>query len=312
MSMSQEEIEALMNGIEVPEDSGSSSEEVEEEVAVQETEEEQSKSMSEEDIAKLLSQTDEEAQELEEAEKAETIEDIDAKADDVKDNISEVLNEIDNMQEDEIVEEVANEQSSSNSEDDDEFNEKAKSWTEDKITKGEFPFPAEPSTKVVSQLNEVANDSEEKAGQIFDVLSYILDDNAITQKNNKKTVEFLNKQVELLNALSHKFPNIKLFEERLKETKEIEELTKDLSNRISAEDMKLFEAMELMQFHDINRQKIERVMSVIRKLTTYLNNLFEEDENYEEIAVAKHIHGDSNAELVGADDLDALIAEFSK
>ncbi|MDX9795430.1 MAG: hypothetical protein RBT24_01250 [Arcobacteraceae bacterium] len=288
MSMSQEEIEALMNGLEVPEEDSTSSEETEEESIEEDT---PSQSMSEDDIAKLLSSTDEEE---------EIIEDSESKNADVKDDISEVLNEIDNMEDDDI------------SSDDAEFTEKAKNWTEKKITKGEFPFPAEPSTKVVSQLNEVANDSEEKAGQIFDVLSFILDDNAVIQKSNKNMVSFLDKEIELLNALSNKFPNINIFDERLKEAQSMKEITSDIANRISAEDMRLFEAMELMQFHDINRQKIERVMSVIRKLTVYLNNLFEEDDDYEEIAVAKHIHGDSNSDLVGAEDLDALIAEFSK
>lgn len=310
MSMSQEEIEALMNGLEVTEDESTAEDEVVEEDAT----DDESQSMSEEDIAKLLSQTGDEDNS-----------DDTEKSSDVKDDISEVLNEIDNMEDDDIIsdeddilsevdfegEEVSfNDEN--NTDDDIEFTEKAKNWTEKKITKGEFPFPAEPSTKVVSQLNEVANDSEEKAGQIFDVLSFILDDNAIIQKNNKNIASFLDKEMELLTALSNKFPNIKVFDERLKEAQAIKDVTSDISNRISAEDMRLFEAMELMQFHDINRQKIERVMSVIRKLTVYLNNLFEEDDDYEEIAVAKHIHGDSTSDLVGAEDLDALIAEFSK
>ncbi len=34
--------------------------------------------------------------------------------------------------------------------------------------------------------------------------------------------------------------------------------------------MHIFQGMELMQFNDINRQKMERVMSVIRKLSIYL------------------------------------------
>lgn len=315
MSMSQEEIEALMNGLEVPEEDSTSDEEIVEENMQEDV---PSQSMSEDDIAKLLSSTDDEE---------ELIEENESKIADVKDDISEVLNEIDSMEEDDISSEEEDilsqndlekepegidELSEEDNSDDVEFTEKAKHWTEKKITKGEFPFPAEPSTKVVSQLNEVANDSEEKAGQIFDVLSFILDDNAIIQKSNKSMVSFIDKEIELLNALSNKFPNINVFDERLKEAQAMKEITSDIANRISAEDMRLFEAMELMQFHDINRQKIERVMSVIRKLTVYLNNLFEEDEDYEEIAVAKHIHGDSNSDLVGAEDLDALIAEFSK
>ena len=79
---------------------------------------------------------------------------------------------------------------------------------------------------------------------------------------------------------------------------------------INAEDSEIFQAMELMQFNDINRQKIERVMSVIRKLSSYLNNLFEDNSPQKDIAVAKHIHGDSTDDLIG-DDLDKLIAEFS-
>jgi hypothetical protein len=313
MSMSQEEIEALMNGLELPDEQNDTLPE-EDEVEEDNSDVSESQTMTEDDIAKLLSQTDDEE------------EDTDTsvpKNADIKDNISEVLSEIDNMEEDDIITEedddivdnmddVADDMTADSPVDDLEFDEKAKNWTEKKISKGEFPFPAEPSTKVVSQLNEVANDSEEKAGQIFDVLSYILDDNALIQKSNKSIVSFVNKEIELLNALSAKFPNIKVFDERLAEAQTIKEITSDIANRISAEDMKLFEAMELMQFNDINRQKIERVMSVIRKLTAYLNNLFEEDEGYEEIAVAKHIHGDSNSDLVGAEDLDALIAEFSK
>jgi len=51
-------------------------------------------------------------------------------------------------------------------------------------------------------------------------------------------------------------------------------------------------------------------MSVIRKLSLYLNNLFEDEGNSKEIAVARHIHGDDTDDLIG-DDLDKLIAEFS-
>ena len=51
-------------------------------------------------------------------------------------------------------------------------------------------------------------------------------------------------------------------------------------------------------------------MAVIKKLSTYLNNLFEDETGYHEVATAKHIHGDENSDLVDDADLDALIAEF--
>ena len=69
--------------------------------------------------------------------------------------------------------------------------------------------------------------------------------------------------------------------------------------------------MELMQFNDINRQKIERVMSVIRKLSLYLNNLFEDDRNQKKLLLQNiFMVMDYSNDLIG-DDLDKLIAEFS-
>ena len=52
-------------------------------------------------------------------------------------------------------------------------------------------------------------------------------------------------------------------------------------------------------------------MFVIRKLSMYLNNLFEDDGQQKNVQLLKHIHGDETNDLIG-DDLDKLIAEFSK
>lgn len=346
MSMSQEEIEALMNGLDIAEEEKPAEESPE-------VEEENNASMSEDDIEQLIAATNSDAPKEDEtpAENEETVtEDTEIEKDscdndetlatpDVKDDITDVLNEIDNMStpEDEAVaddsevdlssveeeltpmddistDELEEEliQDIDDSGDDEEFNKKAESWTSEKINKGEFPLPVEPNTKVVSQLNEVANDSEEKASKIFDVLSFVLDENDAISKNKKDIDAFLDKEVELLTSLSKKFPNIAVFKERLEEAENMKAVTADISSKLDAENMQIFEAMELMQFHDINRQKIERVMSVIRKLSTYLNNLFEEEGEVKEIAVAKYIHGDGDSDVVGADDLDALIQEFNK
>lgn len=346
MSMSQEEIEALMNGLDISEEEKPAEESTE-------AEEESGASMSEDDIEQLIAATnsetpEEETSEVEdeekpskesEIEKVESDNDETLASPDVKDDITDVLNEIDNMPtpEDELPEDESEEEANSVEEeltsmddistdeleeeliqeiddnnDDEEFNKKAESWTSEKINKGEFPLPVEPNTKVVSQLNEVANDSEEKASKIFDVLSFVLDENDAISKNKKDIDAFLDKEVELLTSLSKKFPNIAVFKDRLEEAENMKAVTADIGSKLDAENMQIFEAMELMQFHDINRQKIERVMSVIRKLSTYLNNLFEEEGEVKEIAVAKYIHGDGDSEVVGADDLDALIQEFNK
>lgn len=186
-----------------------------------------------------------------------------------------------------------------------------KEWSSSKISEGVFPFPAENDTKVVSQLSQVANDSEEKVSQIFDVLSLTLDNNTEVRKKIKEYEEFILSQNKLLNSLSNKFPKIGVFQEQLDKVKSFESSIKGLKTLLDDEDMHIFQGMELMQFNDINRQKIERVMSVIRKLSIYLNNLFE-DENPKDLPMARHIHGDKDTEDLVGDDLDKLIAEFNK
>lgn len=180
-----------------------------------------------------------------------------------------------------------------------------------KIDKGIYPMPVEKEHKVVNQLNEVAEDSEAKASQIFDVLSFILDENDLLQRNTTQVQNFINAQIKLLETLNSKFPNIDVFGENLEKANEVQNLLNEITSGIEDENNKVFEAMELMQYHDINRQKIERVMAVIRKLALYLNGLFEDDSNKPEVQIAKHISGDSS-QTVSEDDLDSLIAEFSK
>jgi len=182
---------------------------------------------------------------------------------------------------------------------------------ETKIDKGLFPLPSSNEHKIVNQLNQVAEDSEEKASQIFDVLSFILDENEKVESALNKNSKFIESQVELLTKLTTKFPKIQLLQDQLNDANDLKNTCSDTKNVVAEENNKIFEAMELMQYHDINRQKIERVMSVIRKLTTYLNGIFEDDSNKPEVQIAKHISGDSNNTLDN-DDLDSLINEFNK
>ena len=179
-----------------------------------------------------------------------------------------------------------------------------------KIDEGILPLPSSKEHKIVNQLNEVAEDTEEKATQIFDVLSYILDENEKVTASNDKCKEFIESQIELLEKLSSKFPNIQLLQENLEKANEVKELTATTVDTINDENNKIFEAMEIMQYHDINRQKIERVMSVIRKLTNYLNGIFEDDSNKPEVQIAKHISGDGS-ESMDEGDIDSLINEFN-
>ena len=299
MSMSQEDIESLMNGLDMP--AQDSVETIKEEPIPEEK-------VNTEEIEALLSQV----------EKNEDKDSLVSPASEKKiSEIGDLLNDIED--DDDLIDDIILENHSpvaapvqetvtKSSKSDDDI---VKEWSSSKISEGVFPFPAENDTKVVSQLSQVANDSEEKVSQIFDVLSLTLDNNSDMRKRVKEYEEFVLSQNKLLSSLSNKFPKIELFKQQLEKVKSFENSLKDLKTSIDEEDMHIFQGMELMQFNDINRQKIERVMSVIRKLSIYLNNLFE-DDNPRELPMAKHIHGDQDTQDLVGDDLDKLIAEFNK
>ena len=299
MSMSQEDIESLMNGLDMP--AQDSVETIKEEPIPEEK-------VNTEEIEALLSQV----------EKNEDKDSLVSPASEKKiSEIGDLLNDIED--DDDLIDDIILENHSpvatpvqetvtKSSKSDDDI---VKEWSSSKISEGVFPFPAENDTKVVSQLSQVANDSEEKVSQIFDVLSLTLDNNSDLRRRVKEYEEFILSQNKLLSSLSNKFPKIELFKQQLEKVKSFENSLKDLKTSIDEEDMHIFQGMELMQFNDINRQKIERVMSVIRKLSIYLNNLFE-DDNPRDLPMAKHIHGDKDTQDLVGDDLDKLIAEFNK
>lgn len=342
MSMSQEEIEALMNGLDISDDESSeSSDKASETVDTSEIDELISQTQNEEKIEPV--QEERSVSEINDVEETKDIETSNETVD--NDDIDALLKDFeinDEVKTDDILNDLemntSSEQASSNDIDDllsqiDGITEYTptvdtrpnpepkkeevspekivQDWTDTKINEGVIPLPAEKDTKVVNQLNQVANDSEEKVSQIFDVLSLALDNNNEFRTKVSDIEGFLVSQDKLLKSLNAKFPNIEVFKHHLQKVEEVNKSLEDMKTIINAEDMKIFEAMELMQFNDINRQKIERVMSVIRKLSLYLNNLFEDDYTEQEIAVAKHIHGDEGEVLIG-EDLDKLIEEFGK
>ncbi|MCT7648445.1 hypothetical protein [Aliarcobacter butzleri] len=308
--MSQEDIEALMSGLDIASDGNSEQTEEAIEPAKVNTKE----------IEELLSQTEEIKDKDDTTKVQESIETSVANIPNEDNaNKNNKINEIENLLNDieinspkelvsssENVKKIQDDDKSDRTED-----EIVKDWTSSKINEGVFPFPAESDTKVVTQLSQVANDSEEKVSQIFDVLSLGLDNNNELRKAFKEYDSFIIAETNLLVSLNNKFPNIKIFDEHLKNIHTVKDSLEKLKALLNDEDMHIFQGMELMQFNDINRQKIERVMSVIRKLSIYLNNLFEDDGKTTNLPMAKHIHGDETEDLVG-DDLDKLIAEFSQ
>jgi chemotaxis regulatin CheY-phosphate phosphatase CheZ len=185
----------------------------------------------------------------------------------------------------------------------------SQSWVEEKIKEASLPYPVEPEHKVVDQLSQVTEDGEIKAGEVFDSMSNALDN----LSNIDQTLKGLNTQcmdmAKFLMVLQSKFPQLEIFAKKSQDIQTMLSSLEVLENSSSKATNDLYKAMETMQYQDISRQKIERVISVVRKLSEYLNNVFDV-ENVKEVKVARHIHGDETQDIADLEDIDNLIQEF--
>ena len=73
----------------------------------------------------------------------------------------------------------------------------------------------------------------------------------------------------------------------------------------------IMSVMDIMQYQDIHRQKIERVINVMRALSKYMNTLFEgKIDDDKRVSSAQHIVGDTHNDIASNDDIEALLAQF--
>jgi len=149
--------------------------------------------------------------------------------------------------------------------------------------------------KVVNQLDEVTRDSEIKASEMFDRLeeisNYIVNvQNIATQIQKKIQDSSLEDKDEYIDLLS-----------------ELHNTTLDTSDEV-------INIMDSMQYQDIHRQKIERVINVIRGLTKYMNSLFDSDiKDEERVSSAQYIPGDKdNKDVMDNDEIEKMLASFAK
>ena len=164
---------------------------------------------------------------------------------------------------------------------------------------------------MVHQLDDVTKESEEKASEIFDIIEQISNDLMEKEENINSISEVLNSNVELFTTLSAKFPEVEVFKTQLAKNEsavvEANEAVEVLQNSGDA----IMNVMDIMQYQDIHRQKIERVINVMRALSKYMNTLFEgKIEDEKRVASATHIVGDTNNDLASTDDIEALLAQF--
>jgi chemotaxis regulatin CheY-phosphate phosphatase CheZ len=175
------------------------------------------------------------------------------------------------------------------------------------------PPPPTNDHKVVHQLDEVTQDSERKAGEIFDILEQISTEAEEIESSGNEVKEDLERLKEVFEKLSTHFPNIATFKSELERVEGLISKLDGSEEKAQSINDQTMMAMDVMQYQDIHRQKIERVINVMRALSKYMNSLFEgQIADEKRVGSAVHIHGDNTDDVVGDDDIEALIASFGQ
>jgi len=178
-------------------------------------------------------------------------------------------------------------------------------------TAHQWPLPATDENKMVHQLDDVTKESEEKASEIFDIIEGISGDLMDKEETLSSIIETLNSNIELFKTLSTKFPEIETFKEQLEKNETALTQSNEAVEVLQNSGDSIMSVMDIMQYQDIHRQKIERVINVMRALSKYMNTLFEgKIDDDKRVSSAQHIAGDTHNDLASTDDIEALLAQF--
>ena len=176
-----------------------------------------------------------------------------------------------------------------------------------------WPLPATDENKMVHQLDDVTKESEEKAGEIFDIIENISNELMEKEEEANLTIKTLTDNIELFKTLTQKFPDVAAFSTSLTQNEEALVAAQTIIQTMQNSGDEIIDVMDIMQYQDIHRQKIERVINVMRSLAGYMNTLFEgKIDDSKRVSSAQHIVGDTHNDVASADDIEALLAQFGK
>ena len=173
------------------------------------------------------------------------------------------------------------------------------------------PPPPSQEHKVVNQLDDVTRDSEKRAVELMDKLELM--DKYFSQAEFilRNVEENINKNLEVFTVLNEKFPQVKTFKDLLDKNNASKSDIQDIVSRLQDGQNEVLVAMDSMQYQDIHRQKIERVINVMRALNRYISSLFDsKKDDSTRVSSAVHINGDSTEDVVTNDDIEQLIANL--
>ena len=175
------------------------------------------------------------------------------------------------------------------------------------------PPPPTDDNKMVNQLDDVTKESEEKASEIFDHIEKIGDDLMEAEGTLAGALETLQSNVDLFENLGAKFPEVDTFKAQLEKNQVAKDTVEQHIQSLQDHGDTIMNIMDIMQYQDIHRQKIERVINVMRALSSYMNQLFSgRIDDDKRVASARHLPGDNAEDVVSSDDIEALLASFEK
>jgi len=176
------------------------------------------------------------------------------------------------------------------------------------------PPPPTDDHKMVHQLDDVTKESEEKASEIFDHIEKISDELMEAEGTLADVAETFDSNIELFETLSKKFPDVESFKIQLEKNRTSKETVDTHIQSLQDHGDTIMNVMDIMQYQDIHRQKIERVINVMRALSGYMNELFAgKIDDDKRVASARHLPGDNSTDdVVSTDDIESLLASFSK
>jgi chemotaxis regulatin CheY-phosphate phosphatase CheZ len=175
------------------------------------------------------------------------------------------------------------------------------------------PIPTE-DNKVVTQLDSVTKDSEEKATEIFDRLEGISEYISKVEDEANDLTSLLKENIELFEKLSNHFDDVSIFKTFLEKNSNALNEVEDIVEKSQMSSDEIMMIMDTMQYQDIHRQKIERVINVMRGLLRYMNTLFGSDiKDEDRVSSAQHIIGDSDTDdVVTNEEIEALLESLGK
>lgn len=180
-------------------------------------------------------------------------------------------------------------------------------------TSHHWPLPATDENKMVHQLDDVTKESEEKASEIFDIIEDISNNLMDKEETLGSITDVLTSNIELFKKLNIKFPEVNTFVSQLELNESALLGTNETIEVLQNSGDSIMNVMDIMQYQDIHRQKIERVINVMRALSKYMNTLFEgKIDDDKRAPSAQHLSGDIHNDTASTDDIEALLEQFGQ